>query len=375
MTEDTSLSYDAATDEWSGGECGAGNGSWWWGCNVCWCGGSGGGAGGGGGAQCTRLWCGLADCLRAGAACRADEVCVPAAPALCLRAPCAAPGECRRVVARAVAAPALPAPPACWPGAPAPPPPGCARVLLELARERLARGAHVERACWWLRRALAAALAPRLTPLALLCDLAPDDDDALDLALWVGEEEGPAGAATLDAALRALDELLARRRLAPHALLGAALRLRTAPAPPAPPPAGAAPALAAALAAAAALLLAGLALLLLQRRRAAAERARRCDEEKSNNLQNEENLRRYANPLHAPAPAPPAAAPHPRALALYKAHNADARNNTPPRAPDKDFAKRALPPPDAPAPAAPAPAPAPAPRPPLQPPERLTVLV
>lgn len=87
---------------------------------------------------------------------------------------------------RSVEPPALPAPATCWPGAPMPPPAGCARARLQLARERLAVGAHVERACSALRRALAAALAPRAAsapPLALLCDIAVDDDDALDLAL------------------------------------------------------------------------------------------------------------------------------------------------------------------------------------------------
>lgn len=82
--------------------------------------------------------------------------------------------------------PALPAPSTCWPASRAPLPPGCAQASLQLARERLARGAHVERACVALRRALAATLAaraPPAPPMVLLCDLAPDDDDALDLAL------------------------------------------------------------------------------------------------------------------------------------------------------------------------------------------------
>lgn len=126
-------------------------------------------------------------------------MCVPAAPVLCLRPPCAPLGECRRVAGRRVEPPALPAPPSCWPGqAPAAaPPPGCARVRLQLARERLAPGAHVERACGALRRALAAAIAGRprdaaAPPLALLCDLAADDDDALDLALVRSRARRPA---------------------------------------------------------------------------------------------------------------------------------------------------------------------------------------
>ncbi|XP_047034069.1 protein serrate [Helicoverpa zea] len=347
------------------GACGADNGTWWWGCNACWC--------DAGAPACTRLWCGLPDCHMPNAQpCRTDEVCVPAAPALCLRAPCAPIGECRRVAGRRVEPPALPAPPACWPGArDAPVPPGCARASLQLARERLARGAHVERACAALRRALAAALAaraPPAPPLALLCDLAPDDDDALDLALWIGDEVGTDGterAEALGAAVRALSELVSRRRLAHHALLGAALRLRVphaaAPAP-VSEPAAPAPTLALTLAALALLALLGAgagAALLLRRRRlaAAAERSRRCDEEKSNNLQNEENLRRYANPLHGGGAG---AAREELPRALYKAQNADARNDTPPR--DKELTKRVLPPPE----------PPPARHPP---PERLTVLV
>ncbi|XP_046971483.1 protein serrate [Vanessa cardui] len=352
------------------GACGSDNGTWWWGCNACRC--------VAGAPACTRLWCGLPDCLAPAALpCRTDEVCVPAAPSLCLRAPCAPLGECRRVSGRRVEPPALPAPATCWPGARTQPPPGCARAELRLARERLARGAHVERACAALRRALAAALAdraPPAPPLTLLCDLAPDDD-ALDLALWAGEEEDAEGISALAAAVRALSELIARRRLAHHALLAAALRLRVehgaqptpraAVAEAAATTGGAGGALLAVAAGATFFLLgAGVgAVLFIRRRRAAAaaaeERTRRRDEEKSNNLQNEENLRRYANPLREERP-PREADELPRAHSLYKAQNADARNNTPPR--DKELTKRALPPPE----------PPPARHPP---PERLTVLV
>lgn len=164
----------------------------------------------------------------------------------------------------------------------------------------------------------------------------------------------------LAAAVRALSELVSRRRLAHHPLLAAALRLRVEHgAPPAPAEAaGAGGALLGSLAGGALLLLGGAAgaALYVRRRRVAAaaaeERSRRRDEEKSNNLQNEENLRRFANPLREEE--------LPRAHSLYKAQNADARNNTPPR--DKELTKRALPPPEPP-PAR------------LAPPERLTVLV
>lgn len=184
--------------------------------------------------------------------------------------------------------------------------------------------------------------------------------------------DGAERAEALGAAVRALSELVSRRRLAQHALLGAALRLRVphAPAPaPASDPASLSPALMLTLAALALLVIAAAAAgatFLLRRRRAAAaaERSRRCDEEKSNNLQNEENLRRYANPLReepvggGAARRPPDELP--RAHSLYKAQNADARNDTPPR--DKELTKRALPPPEPPPVRHP-------------PPERLTVLV
>ncbi|KAL4720618.1 hypothetical protein ACJJTC_005501, partial [Scirpophaga incertulas] len=368
---------DGGEAEWGAAEepeleaCGAANGTWWRGCNACRC---GVGTGAAGGPRCTRLWCGLRDC-RAPAAppCRIDEVCVPTAPSLCLVPPCAPLGECRRMTGRRVEPPQSPAPASCWPGAVAgaagAAPARCGRAALQLARGRLARGAHVERACAALRRALAAALLASgsspaaAAPLVLLCDLPADGGDALDLALWVGdadedeeEEEAVPPAAALAAAWRALAEAVARRRLARHPLLAAAARLRLHPAPepapaPAPPTSGPAPS-------------AG----------APAEPVVSGDEEKSNNLQNEENLRRYANPLRAGAGAGAAgagsgvagvagvpaaaasAAELPRAHELYKARLADARNDTPPR--DKELTKRALPPP---------------PR--LAPPERLTVVV
>lgn len=187
---------ESAEFESAPGSCRAGDESWWWGCNVCWC------VAAGEAPACTRLWCGLADCLAletraadgASARCRADEVCVPVAGSLCLRPPCAAPGECRRVSGRRVEPPPLPAPPHCWPTQTRPGP-ACGAASLELARERLSPGAHVERACQSLRRALAAALATGTDPLraarselVLLCDLSPDDDDVLDLALVIFNE-------------------------------------------------------------------------------------------------------------------------------------------------------------------------------------------
>lgn len=190
---------------------------------------------------------------------------------------------------------------------------------------------------------------------------------------WIGDELGGDGGEELSASLRELSELVSRRRLLRHPLLGAALRLRV-PAEPTPSaaPAAGSGAPSALLAGGAMLALAAVvaagSLLLVRRRRVARalERSRRCDEEKSNNLQNEENLRRYANPLReeggggSAGGASAGGGELPRAHTLYKAQNADARNDTPPR--DKELTKRALPPPEP-------------PRARLHPPERLTVLV
>lgn len=204
---------------------------------------------------------------------------------------------------------------------------------------------------------------------------------------WIGPEVGGSealgGADTdLAEAVRELGELVARRRLARHALLGAALRLRVPePAPRAAPAASTPPSvllLASCVCVALAAAAGGSAWIVLRRRRAraVADRDRRCDEEKSNNLQNEENLRRYANPLRDEPAAGGAGAGagggavELRAHSLYKAQNADARNDTPPR--DKELTMRALPPPEPPPARHPHPHPHPHSHPP---PERLTVLV
>ncbi|XP_047988784.1 protein serrate-like [Leguminivora glycinivorella] len=216
------------------GTCSPNNGTWWRGCNSCWC--------HFGVPACTHLWCGLPDCLMAGAhPCTADELCVPVSPSLCLRPECAPLGECRLVAGRRVEPPALPAPAACYRVDAATAPNDCARVSLQLAREHFASGAHVERACFALRRALATAIAGNVpsAPLVLLCDLA-ENDDALDLTIWVGEDKSLEGAPNTDAlsdAVRSLNELVAQKRFAHDPLLGAATRMRVLHGPTAPAPA------------------------------------------------------------------------------------------------------------------------------------------
>lgn len=291
-----------------GAECGAG-GAWWWGCNVCWCGAAGT-------VRCTRVWCGLLDCAGGRAVCRDDEVCVPVAGALCLRPPCPAPAECRRVTGRRVDSPALPSPASCWPGASTVHSSGrCVTADLQLARESVLPGAHVETACGRLRRALAASLAGDTRAarheLVLLCDLSQTDDDTVDLALWVSDDEGTPqsgdAAVRLSAeASRALVDLVARRRATSNCpLLSAALRLRVRPRPAAAPvaPSPGPALLAVSVVVPLSLLVAGVLVALCVRRRRVRSAARERERDnKTNNLQNEENLRRYSRPASSPQP-------------------------------------------------------------------------
>ncbi|XP_011496310.1 PREDICTED: protein jagged-1b [Ceratosolen solmsi marchali] len=262
-------------------------------CNACEC--------RGGQSHCSSVWCGPGNCLN-GTACLAHEVCVPAPGESCLVAPCAPWAECRPVeTGRRVGPPALPAPPSCWPGQ-ATPGPTCARLTILLRRDALAPGTSVELLCRRLRRLLAD---PRRSQtVVLLCDLKPGDNDTIEVTAF---SEAAAAAA------RDLGEALSR----PLALASVLeVKVETAllsSGVGAGPGAGGGYLAALGGAAGAGLLLAvmlGLWCLRSARRSSgltattssetSLHRHRLDLDEKSNNLQNEENLRRYANPLKEP---------------------------------------------------------------------------
>ncbi|KAJ8673898.1 hypothetical protein QAD02_005160 [Eretmocerus hayati] len=270
-------------------------------CNVCEC--------RSGQTRCSNVWCGAANCLN-GSSCLAHEVCVPAPGESCLVLPCPAWGECGPVEAgRRVGPPALPAPPTCWPGQ-AIPGPNCARLSILLRREALSPGTSVELLCRRLRRLVADPRRPQ--SLVLLCDLKPGDNDSLELTIY---------SEAASAVARDLGETLSRPLNGPLALasvLEVKVETTLLNAGGATSGSGSGPGgdyLILFVTTLAIVLLLALLLGLWYARSArlrssgltaatgsetslhSSSRHRADLDEKSNNLQNEENLRRYANPL------------------------------------------------------------------------------
>lgn len=263
-------------------------------CNICEC--------RNGKNQCSNIWCGPGNCLN-GTSCLAHEVCVPSPSESCLSPPCPAWGECRPVeTGRRVGPPALPAPPSCWPGQ-ATPGPTCSRLTILLRRDTLAAGTSVEILCRRLRKLLADPRRPQ--SIVLLCDLKPGDNDTVEVTIF--------SEAAADAA-RDLGESLSRPLGRPLALASVLeVKVETALlSEPSSVNANSAGNYVAVLGGALATVLVlalfgGLWYLRSVRQRSSLtattssetslHRHRSDLDEKSNNLQNEENLRRYANPL------------------------------------------------------------------------------
>nr|CAI5869526.1 unnamed protein product [Callosobruchus analis] len=284
------------------------NMTWQHECNTCVC--------DAGTVQCTRVWCGLGNCRRqpgqqappgmalpAAALCGNNQVCVPAPAEACLQPPCMPYGECRDLESgRRVRPPSLPAPASCWPnqavlsGA-------CARLTLLLDRARLPQGATVEGLCADLRTLLAAQQAAEglRDRLVLLCDLKTGYNDTVEVTLsgshWV-----------LDG-IRVVGEAISRKQTSLLALTSI-VEVKVETALVSEEQQGNKYLIALVCFVIIGLCAAGFAALLYlrQRRRSlglsgvhlspsADSCHRNHEDEKSNNLQNEENLRRYANPL------------------------------------------------------------------------------
>lgn len=324
--------------------------SWEDDCNICEC--------RSGKNRCSNVWCGQGNCLN-GTSCLAHEVCVPSPGESCLSPPCPAWGECRPVeTGRRVGPPALPAPPSCWPGQ-ATPGPTCSRLTILLRRDTLASGTSVELLCRRLRKLLADPRRPQL--IVLLCDLKPGDNDTVEVTIF---SETAADAA------RDLGEALSRPMGRPLAL-ASVLEVKVETALISEPSSnsnnvagGYVAVLGGALATVLLLaLFGGLWYLRTARQRSSLtattssetslHRHRSDLDEKSNNLQNEENLRRYANPLKDQDPEPRVSVVRPlsgaslgslgtteeslemvseegrhRLPPLYKPPSAETRNNT-----------------------------------------------
>uniref|UniRef100_A0ABD2VVZ3 Delta-like protein n=1 Tax=Trichogramma kaykai TaxID=54128 RepID=A0ABD2VVZ3_9HYME len=262
-------------------------------CNVCECRNAK--------SQCSNVWCGAGNCLN-GSSCLAHEVCVPSPGESCLVPPCAPWGECRPVESgRRVGPPALPAPPSCWPGQ-ATPGPDCSRLSILLRRDSLTPGTSVELLCRKLRKLLADPRRPQ--SVVLLCDIKPGDNDTVEVTIF---------SEAASAAARDLGEALSRPLGRPVALASVLeVKVETALLSSDPSSASNNAGYLAALGVVLAMILLLAALVGLWYIRSMRQGAgltaatssetslhrHRSDlDEKSNNLQNEENLRRYANPL------------------------------------------------------------------------------
>ncbi|XP_064548318.1 protein serrate [Drosophila montana] len=286
--------------------------------------------------RCTNLWCGLANCFKLdplskssnlSGVCKQHEVCVPALGETCLSQPCSVRGDCRALEpSRRVAPPRLPAKASCWPNQ-ALVNENCARLTILLDLERVGKGATVEGLCSLVRVLLAARLikqplTPQASPaqeegmLMVLCDLKTGTNDTIELTVSSSKLNDQ----QLPVAVTLLGELLSSRQLngiqrrnelqLQHAKLAALTSILEVKLETARVADGNSHSLLIGVLCGIFIVLVGFSVFIsLYWKQRLAYRsssgmnltpsldALRHEEEKSNNLQNEENLRRYTNPL------------------------------------------------------------------------------
>ncbi|KAH8267892.1 hypothetical protein KR026_010302 [Drosophila bipectinata] len=294
-------------------------------CNACIC--------ENGTSKCTNLWCGLPNCYKLdplskssnlSGVCKQHEVCVPALSESCLSPPCNVRGDCRALEpSRRVAPPNLPAKASCWPNQAAVNE-NCARLTILLDLERVGRGASVEGLCSLVRVLLAAQLVKQPAfptgqeagQLMVLCDLKAGTNDTVELTVSSSKLNDP----QLPMAVGLLGELLSSRQLngiqrrkeleLQHAKLAALTSILEVKLETARVADGSGHSLLIGVLCGVFIVLVGFSVFIsLYWKQRMAYRsnsgmnltpsldALRHEEEKSNNLQNEENLRRYTNPL------------------------------------------------------------------------------
>lgn len=263
-------------------------------CNICEC--------RNGKNQCSNIWCGQGNCLN-GTLCLAHEVCVPTPGESCLSPPCTAWGECRPIESgRRVGPPALPAPQSCWPGQSITGP-TCSRLTILLRRDTLITGTSVEFICRRLRKLIAD---PRRSQsVVLLCDTKQGDNYTIEVTIY-SEVAADAARDLGEALSRPISRPLALASVlevkVETALLTSQDNLTNGP--------GSGGYIAILGSVIITILILGFiaSIWYLRHRQRSGLTATTSSEttlhrhrsdldEKSNNLQNEENLRRYANPL------------------------------------------------------------------------------
>ncbi|KAF5274040.1 hypothetical protein FQR65_LT04438 [Abscondita terminalis] len=274
------------------------NATWQHQCNTCVCSNSQ--------VKCTKVWCGLGNCRSTSTqsvVCNPNQVCVPSSSESCLTPPCIPYGECRDLESgRRVKPPSLPSPVTCWPNQAALSN-TCARLTLLLDRIKLPLGITVEGLCGDLRRLLANYEASNdyQNVLVLLCDLKTDYNDTIEVTL--------SGTEGILEGIRVLGEAISRKQTSLLALTSIIeVKVETALVSEEPPTNKYLIALICFILIGICAAVVAVLLYLRQRRRNLGLSGvnlspsldtchRNHEDEKSNNLQNEENLRRYANPL------------------------------------------------------------------------------
>lgn len=273
--------------------------------------------------KCTNMWCGLPNCLRpprnSTNGCGSNEVCVPSLQFSCLSPPCEPRGDCRAAEpSMRVGPPKLPTPQECWPNQ-AVLNEKCARITIMLEAKKVPQGISVEGVCFGLRTLLGSRLIQNQDPkisgafIVLLCDNKSGTNDTIEVTLSTpnGDKSAPKA---LGEAVRILGELLSRQgknfytQEHPETLILAAIvEVKFETATLASGGNGYLVTVTCGIAFAA--LCVGALIALMCRHKISEQVVAaslgmsmsndtlRHEEEKSNNLQNEENFRRYANPL------------------------------------------------------------------------------
>ncbi|XP_049304879.1 protein serrate [Bactrocera dorsalis] len=289
-------------------------------CNACIC--------ENGTSRCTNLWCGLPNCFKVDAAtkssnlsgvCKQHEVCVPTVNEACLSPPCAVRGDCRALEpSRRVAPPRLPAKPECWPNQ-AILNENCARFTILLDLQQVGEGSSVEGLCSVIRFLLASKLVKSPPDnndamLIIICDLKMGTNDTIEMTVsstMLADPQLPITVGLLGELLssRQINSLQRRKELrnAKFAPLVSILEVKVETALVAEGNHGS---LLIGILCGIFIVLIGCAVFitLMWRQRlhprstsginlTPSMDVSRHEEEKSNNLQNEENLRRYTNPL------------------------------------------------------------------------------
>ncbi|XP_014252915.1 protein jagged-1b isoform X2 [Cimex lectularius] len=250
---------------------------------------------------CTQVWCGLNNCLQQTNACGHNQVCVPWGREGCLSTGCEGWGECRELISgKLVGPPQVPSPETCWPNQ-AVLSNSCALLYLTFMTHSLRPGISTETVCKELRSLLATTHAA-LHSIIVLCEIKTGSNDTVEVTMWSGETSGEG----VKEAVRVIGELVSHKQTNANSVLSFALEVKVETAlisqrdddesttfwnssstliliP-------------------SFIIIALIAMLFywfkMKPQAAVNNTCRRSHEdEKSNNIQNEENFRRYTNPL------------------------------------------------------------------------------